>query len=198
MIKTGPMGPELAGPTSSRPAGTSGQPQQDLAAEIRKNESRVETLAIEYTRKYPVIREYGRDWANYPDLRQYNLDYLQDHDPVRFAYRVSSSKNFTALVKKYAGRPEIIQFIGDVVKTVPSELFKASRDFLSQDTHAADLLKRFTSAIGLPDSLTAGLTSGSASPDQAMSALKTDPKLRELLEQGNVNANELNRGFKNQ
>src|SRR5262249_14100716 len=56
MVRSGPMGAPMAGAPT-------GQPAQAVTSLIRTNESRYEKLAIEYSRKYPVIRQYGRDWA---------------------------------------------------------------------------------------------------------------------------------------
>lgn len=188
MIRTGPMGAELPGP--------GGRPAQTLILLIRKHESRYEALAREYTRKYPVIREYGRDWAGYPDLQRFNLEYLRDRDPIKFAYGVAGSPSFAALVKKYAGRPEIMRFIADAVKATPAELLDASRSFLSRDGRALDLLSRFARAAGLPDAMVAQLAAGKGDPNKAAaSILKTDPKLREFLQQGSVAPNQLNSDF---
>lgn len=191
MIRTGPMGSEMAGRSTPQSA-------QTLTTLIRGDEWHYRRLAVEYTRKYPIIREFGRDWASYPDLRRFNQEYDRDHDPIKFSYHVVSSPNFATLVKKYSGRPEILQFIQDIVKTTPVEIFDASRSFLTQDNRAYDLLKQFAHAAGLPDSVAAGLASRSASPQQTVSALKSDPQLKKLLEQGNVNPDQLNQDFKNQ
>jgi len=191
MVKAGPMKASMA---SSKP---NVPPAQALTALIRRNESRYESLARRYTRNYPVIREYGRDWASYPDLRRYNLEYLRDRDPIRFAFNVAASRNFSLLVGKYAARPEILQFIQDTIKKTPGELVNASAEYLKKDRHAYELLKRFAHAAGLPDAMVTGLASGSVSPNQARSALKTDPRLREFLQQGNVAPNQLNSDFQN-
>src|SRR5208282_655035 len=87
MIETGPMGPAMAGRPNPRP-------EQSVASLVNKNESRYEALARQYTQKYPVIEQYGRDWASYPDLRRFNLEYLHDRDPIKFSYHVASSPNF--------------------------------------------------------------------------------------------------------
>ena len=191
MIETGPMGTQMKGREAAQPVPT-------VTYLIRQNESRYRTIAIQDTQKYPVLRQYGKDWASYPDLMKYNMEYAHDHDPIKFAYEVSGSKNFATLVTKYSGRPEILQFVSDIVKATPAELFDASRDFLRRDNHANELLRRFTHAIGLPDAMAAGLTSGNLNANQASSLLKDDPRLREFLKQGNVNPNEINADLKSQ
>src|SRR5205814_162656 len=60
MIRAGSMKGAMPPGQTARPASAS----QNLTSLVRKNESRYERLAIEYTRKYPAIREYGRDWFN--------------------------------------------------------------------------------------------------------------------------------------
>jgi len=160
-----------------------------FTAQVRQNESRYERLALAYTRKYAAIREYGRDWYNSPDLRQYNLDYLKDRDPIRFAFRVAASPNFGALVKKYGAKPEIRQFMMDAIKETPGQLADAASAYLNQDDKASAVVRNFSRALGLPENLFASAASGR--PAQ-MKALKTEQDFREFVQQGNYDSKQFN------
>lgn len=120
-------------------------------------EARVAGLAMKYTRRHAVIREYGQEWMSHPDLRRLNMDYIRDRDAVKFAFGAASSANFSALVQKYAGRREMHAFIIDVIAGIPGELMAALSDYLHQDRQAKALAQRFAATAELPPGVVASL-----------------------------------------
>ena len=102
---------------------------QDL---VKAAEGRVAALAWEYTRRYPLIRQYGRDWMSYPDLRKLNDDYMKNHDPMAFLSGVAASPNFGKILKKYATQKEIRDFVNKSLIQVV-ELHASKRLFGSLD-----------------------------------------------------------------
>lgn len=164
----------------------------ELARRIRASEPRFEALAHRYSRKHPVIREYGRDWMLYPDLRRYNDEYFRDRNPIKFAWNVASSKNFAALARKYAARPEIHAFLQDALRAAPPELLGSLREYLKAEENTAALLRRFSRAAGLPDSIVAALAgSASGPPPDAAALIRSDPNLRELLRRQGIDPQRL-------
>lgn len=195
MLRAGSLSiaqPGPVGSTAPNPAAATASRAGSLTAAVRNSESRYEALGVRYTNKYLVIRQYGADWMRYSDLKRFNDEYMEDHDPIKFARNVAASPNFAALVKKYAARPEIRGFLVDAVKTAPGELTRAAQEYLGKDNNAAALLRRFTDAVGLPGFLVAGLTGGKLDGPQAASALlKSNPQLNALMRLGAIDPERL-------
>lgn len=166
-------------------------------AAVRSNESRYERLARRYSAAHPVIRQYGVDWMRYPDLHRFNDEYFRDHDPIRFARNVAASPNFARLVKKYAHRPEVIGFCRDAAMEAPPELLRTVQDYLRTDSNAAELLRRFTTAAGLPEFLLSGLLGGAGNSGKAvLSAVKSNPQLQEILQRENIDPDRIDPRFR--
>ncbi|MBI5630939.1 MAG: hypothetical protein HY921_08655 [Elusimicrobia bacterium] len=150
MVKTGMPGFSLglkAPPPAARKAAAS---VTELA---RANESRIRGLAMAYTKRYLVIAQYGRDWMSHPDLKKLNDDYMKDHDPVKFMRGLASSRNFGAMVKKYATKPEVQAFTRDAIKNAPGQLISAASEFLNEDKVVKKLVDNVAQSLGLPTGL---------------------------------------------
>lgn len=138
------------------------QPGQDFAQLCRANETQVGNLARAYTNRYPSMRQYGRDWMGYPDLKKLNDDYMRNHDPIAFLRGLAKSDNFGKLIAKYATDPAIQGFAKDAIKRAPGDLVSAGMSFAKQDNLVGNLLDRVTTALGLPP----GMFGGGADPSK--------------------------------
>jgi hypothetical protein len=128
--------------------------------QARKHEADVRKFAEMMTRKYPAIRQYGKDWMSHPDLRKLNDDYMRNHDPVAFIMGLTKAPSLGGMVKKYAGSPAIMEFITQGMKEAPGELTSSAMDVLSNDTVAKSLISNVASGLGLPPSITGLINSG--------------------------------------
>lgn len=134
----------------------------DFIRMARRSERKYDNLAREYTKRYKVVRAYGKEWMGYPDLKKLNDEYFVHHDPVRFAFGVASSPNFPKLVAKYAAYPEMQAFIRDSFGNAPKGLLEALSSYLNKDANAQKLMERFVQSSGMPKELVSGLITGSA------------------------------------
>lgn len=175
MIKTGMPGMQFGGKATAQKAGRS--PEADITEKVRRSENQIHTLAIAYTRRYPVIAEYGREWMSYPDLKKLNDDYMRSHDPIQFMRGLCQSKNFGILVRKYAREPAIHSFVIDAAKKVPGDLITAGLDYLNSNGTIKSLANNLSSAVGIPLSFFG--SDGNKVNAQAVvdSALKNNPDL---------------------
>lgn len=149
MLKTGGF-PKPAAPRPRTPGRRS-------PGELAKGmEPQVVKLAQEYTRRYPVIQQYGRDWMSYPDLKKLNDAYMRDHDPVAFMRGVAASPNFATLIKKYAGLPPIQGFVRDAVARTPGDVMTEALGHLNEQGEIKRLVQAVAQALGLPPALFAG------------------------------------------
>ena len=124
---------------------------------VRKNEAIFEKIAVKYTLKYQFIRQYGRDWMEFPDLKRLNDEYFVHHNPIRFASGVARSANFRELFKRHSMRPEFQMFIIDVIKNTPADLIEALSDYLSANPKDATILRDFINISGIPPDVFADL-----------------------------------------
>ncbi|MFA6003346.1 MAG: hypothetical protein WC881_04690 [Elusimicrobiota bacterium] len=138
----------------------------DFTAAVRKSEAKVRNLAMAYTRRYPVIAQYGRDWMSYPDLKKLNDDYMRDHDPIAFLRGLAHAKNFGKLVSKYAGQPAVQDFVKAGVKQAPAEVTASAMAVLKEDALVKRLVANTAASLGLPPALTAGLLGGGSVDEQ--------------------------------
>jgi hypothetical protein len=155
-----------AASAASGPSGpkTQAQAAQDFTGLCRSNEGLVRSMAEDYTRRYPAIRQYGKDWMSYPDLKKLNDDYMRDHDPVAFLRGVAKSDNFGKLVVKYAGDPSIQAFVKDAMTHAPSQVTSAALSYVKKDDLVGQLMDKVTGALGMPAGLFGGMSSGAGPP----------------------------------
>lgn len=127
---------------------------------VWNSEKMVRNLAIAYTKKYPLIANYGRDWMSYPDLKKLNDDYMRDRDPVKFMKGVARSKNFGKMVKKYASAPPIQSFVEEALGKAPPQALSASMEYITRDGAVKKLVYDVSASLGLPPGLLAGILGG--------------------------------------
>lgn len=155
----------------------------------RKHEKRVREYFMAATKKHPSVRQYGRDWMSYPDLKKLNDDYFKDRDPVKFMYGVSKSENFGKLVKKYATDPAIRAVVIDAAKQAPSDIMSAGMDYMQNDRVIKDLVGSVAKGLGLPASLTAIFDEGKGGKvdsNQVMSdIMKNNPEAQKAMQRQN-------------
>ncbi|HVA65527.1 MAG TPA: hypothetical protein VNK24_01220 [Elusimicrobiota bacterium] len=133
-----------------------------LAAACRAHGGEVQALAVAYTKKYPIIAQYGRDWMSYPDLRKLAYGYAKNQDPISFIKGVAASPNFRILVRKYAAQPAIQSFAKDVVTHAPADVLSAASNYLNDNRNMTSLADTVLTALGLPPGIIGA--SGSGSP----------------------------------
>lgn len=150
----------------------------------RNNEAKMRTLAQKYTRQYPAIARYGRDWMSYPDLKKLNDAYMRDHDPIKFLRGAAASPNFGQLVKKYATEPAIQSFVKDAMHQAPAGALSAAMDFLNQEGGLKSVVRNVAQALGLPTSLLDAAGSDPSKIDQKAvmdSVMKNNPDIQKAM-----------------
>lgn len=131
---------------------------------IRSCEKGFQDLARSYTERHASIRQYGKDWMSYPDLRKLNDDYMRDHDPIAFLRGLAASPSFPVLMQKYAGDSAVRGFVGDSLRTAPSGAIGASMGYLSQDKQLNGFVQDVATKVGVPPQALAPMdTLGAAS-----------------------------------
>ena len=153
---------------------------EQFTALCRANEGKVQALAMAYTRKYPVIQQYGRDWMSYPDLKKLNDDYMRNHDPIAFLKGLSASPNFGILVKKYAKHPEIRQFAQDAIHQAPPEFMSVGMSVLSQNNTVKGVASNVSQALGFPPGLFSSLGGQSPQADQKAIMNSVNTQMQQL------------------
>lgn len=158
-----------------------------LQQAARKHEKTVHAYFLRVTRKYPSVRQYGRDWMSYPDLKKLNDDYFKNRDPVQFLKGLSKSDNFGKMVKKYSTDPAIRAVVVDAAKQAPADVMSAAMDYLQNDRVIKDLLGGVAKGMGLPASLMAVFDdSKGAKVDQnkvMADIMKSNPDVQKATEQ---------------
>ena len=152
----------------------------------RKHEGEVRNFAMTMTNKYAVIRQYGKDWMSYPDLKKLNDDYARDKDPIAFMMGLSRAPNFGVLLKKYAGAPEMREAVMQGMKQAPPELSSSAIGVLQTDQVVKDLIVNVANGMGLPPSITAVINGGGdpAKLDQSkvMADVMNNPEMRKAMQ----------------
>jgi hypothetical protein len=182
----------MNGGGSSKPAPKEGDKKEqshlNFTEQARKHEGDVRRFAERMTRKYPVIRQYGKDWMSHPDLRALTDNYWKTRDPVAFIMGLAKAPSLGPMVKQYAGSPEIMKFVTEGMKEAPSDLMSSAMDVLSNDRVVKDLVSNVASGIGLPSSVTAviGGTGDPSKIDQTQvvnDMMKNNPEMQKALQQ---------------
>jgi len=174
--------PGMFGKRASKPSAAESI-AQSFTALCHANEGAVQALAMAYTRQYPAIRQYGRDWMSHPDLKKLNDDYMRDHDPVKFLRGLSASQNFGALLKKYAKHPEIEQFAQDAMKRASPQFLSAGMSYLSSDGIVKGVAAQIAAAVGLPTSMFNSLNDKSPEIDQKSIMNSVNAQIQQAIPQ---------------
>lgn len=157
------FGAAAAGAAPTQPAARTPQaPPSDVQAAVRETEGPVSALAMEYTRNYPVIRAYGRDWMSHPDLKKLNDDYMRRHDPVAFLIGLAQAPSFPPLVKKYAAAAPFRYFVLDGVKRAPPDALQTAFDYVGADARMKTLVDGVSRSLGFPPDAFAQAAGGQA------------------------------------
>ncbi len=170
------------GKTVARPESRRRQAGQTFSQGCWSHQAQIGALAAAYTRRYPVIAHYGRDWMSYPDLKKLNDDYFRDHDAAKFLRGLAASPNFPKLVRKYATAPEIQGFVKDAMRQAPSALMASGLDLAGQDGTIKSIVSSVAQALGLPMGL---LASDPGKIDQKAvmdSVLSNNPQVQKALD----------------
>ncbi len=177
-------------PSGSAAKGADKKEQSHLnfTEEARKHEAEVRRFSERMTRKYPVIRQYGKDWMSHPDLRALTDNYWRTRDPIAFIMGLSKAPSLGAMVKQYAGSPEILKFVTEGMKEAPSDLTSSALDVLANDGVVKNLVANVASGVGLPPSITAMITGGGdpSKVDQTQAVndmMKNNPAMQNALQQ---------------
>ncbi len=181
--------PPAAASDSAAAAPAAGTPKEqaraDFTTEARKDETTIRRYAERMSAKSPVIRQYGRDWMSHPDLKKLNDDYMRDHDPIAFIMGLSRAPSLGPMLKAYAGKPEIREFIVQGMKEAPAELTSSAMEVLQKDGVVKALVANVASGLGLPPSVTAMIGGGDASQidqSKAMSGVMNDPEVQKAMQ----------------
>ena len=161
------------------------QAHSGFKEQARKHEADVRRFAKRMTQKYPLIRQYGKDWMSHPDLRKLNDDYMRDHDPVAFIMGLAKAPSLGVMVKKYAGAPAITAFVTQGLKEAPGELTSSALAVLSSDGVAKSLISNVAAGLGLPPSVGGLINGGGAAADQkrVVSDIMNSPAARNAMQQ---------------
>ncbi|MFI5361151.1 MAG: hypothetical protein ACHQ49_04205 [Elusimicrobiota bacterium] len=161
------------------------QAHAGFTEQARKHEDDVRRFAERMTNKYPLIRQYGKDWMSHPDLKKLNDDYMRNHDPVAFIMGLAKAPSLGGMVKQYAGKPEIVQFITQGMKEAPADLTASAMDVLTNDSTVKGLIGNIVSGLGLPPSVTAmiGGSGGAIDENKVMSDIVNSPAARAAMQQ---------------
>ncbi|MDE2144005.1 MAG: hypothetical protein KGJ84_16470, partial [Elusimicrobia bacterium] len=137
---TGAAPPPAANSGAAKPLDKKTEAHLSFTEAARKHEVEIRNFAARMTNKYAVIRQYGKDWMSYPDLKKLNDDYARNHDPIAFLTGLSQAKNFGVLLKKYAGAPEMREVVMEGMKQAPADLTSSAMDVLQNDQVVKDLI----------------------------------------------------------
>jgi hypothetical protein len=180
MLETGGLGQMRFGTGVNKTATT--RKEIDYKAIARANEAKISALAMRYTRRYPLVAQYGRDWMSYPDLKKLNDDYMRDHDPVAFLHGAARSKNFGKLAGQYATTAPIQNFVKEAMKGADGDATSAAASLMKDDGLVKDLVSNTASALGLPPALITGLSNSTQVDEkQIMGQIMQDPQLQKAM-----------------
>ena len=186
------VGGGSSGSSAGRPSSGAAAPDQrprrlGLTEAARKHETAVRRYAQRETAKHPILKEYGREWMSHPDLKKLNDDYMRDKDPFKFLAGLSKSENLGRMIKKYAGKNEIRQFVVQGLKEAPAELAAAAVEALKSDRVVKDLIVAIFKGLGIPlSSITAVIAGGDPSKldqNRIASDIMNDPEFKKAQQQ---------------
>lgn len=162
-------------------------PVLSIADAVAKAEGPLRALNRLYDKRYPSFKQFGVDWASFGDLRKLDQEFMRDKDPVKFVRGLAKSKNFPAMVKKYAQDPAIQAFVMDAVKTLPADVKSAATHYATQysksDSAIAKLGSNVLGSLGLPTGLFSGGAKEPVDAKHVMESLqKSNPALDKFME----------------
>jgi hypothetical protein len=186
-VQTGLPGIHFA--RGSNPSAPGAQDQgaktaEDFAQLCRANEAKVRSFAIAWTRKSVVLQAYGKEWMSYPDLKKLNDNYMRDHDPVSFLRGLAHSDNFSTMVKRYAGQPDIQHAAQEGMKQAPPELFNSALAYANKDSIITQMVDKVAQSLGLPPGiLGSGPGGGQVDSGKIMeSVMSGNPQMQQMMQ----------------
>ncbi|MBI5239772.1 MAG: hypothetical protein HY926_04810 [Elusimicrobia bacterium] len=202
MLQTEDMGAMRFGEGgSSAPQQAARKGADSFTEACRKSEGKVQAMAVAYTKRYPSIAQYGRDWMSYPDLKKLNDDYARDRDPIAFLRGVAGSKNFAKLMVKYARDPALQSFVKEAVAKAPGDVTSSAMSLLKEDAVIKKAVINVADALGLPPALTAGVLGGGKVDEQqvmgqvlqgsGLQGAMQDPNVQKAMQEKGVDPNKL-------
>jgi len=143
----------------------------------------VESLALQYLAKYPICRQFAKDWVAHDDLKYMSVHYYYNRDPVFFLRHLAASPNFPDMVKKYAMHAPIQGFVKDAMKRVPSDSLSAGMDFVSNEPAVKPVIDSVMQSVGIPPAMLASSASSGGPPkfdEKAMmnSVMSSNPEMQ--------------------
>lgn len=182
-------GPAPKAGASGAAAGRPDDPKANAALTMKEAAIKYEKLVDGFVRrmekKHRSITQFGKDWSGSPELRAIRDQYWKEKDPLKFAYAVAKSNDFSKLVKKYAGDPGIRDALITGIKEAPPGLTAAAGGVMSNDAVAKGLVNSVIKAVGLPASLTGFLDGSSAKPpdqSQVMADIMNSPEGKKAMQ----------------
>ncbi|MDD5656390.1 MAG: hypothetical protein PHF00_03950 [Elusimicrobia bacterium] len=157
LLDTGGMRLRFGAAAEKRPEPVSSREFADAAKSF---EAKIRVLGEAYTRRYPVIGRYGRDWMSRPELKRLNDDYMRDHDWMKFLRGAARSRDFAGHLAKYAAVPEIQSFVREALRQAPDEVLAAAPGLLREEAAVRTLVANTAGALGLPPALVGGVLGG--------------------------------------
>ncbi len=177
-----------AKPGASGAEANPADPRQAAALSFKdaavKNERFVASFVRRMEKRHPSLTRYGKDWAASPELRALRDQYWKEKDPLKFAYGLSKSKDFAALVRKYGGDPGIRDVLITGIKEAPPSLTGAVGGLFQNDGAVKGLVNTVVKAVGLPASLVGFLDGGQPKPEarnQAMADIMASDEVKKAL-----------------
>ncbi|MFI5344828.1 MAG: hypothetical protein ACHQ51_00490 [Elusimicrobiota bacterium] len=172
--------------SAAKPMDKKTEARMSFTEAARKHEGEVRAFAMRMTNKYPVIRQYGKDWMSYPDLKKLNDDYAANKDPIAFMLGLSRAPSFGTLLKKYAGAPEMRDAVMQGMKQAPPELTSSAMDVMQNDAVLKDLVVNVANGMGLPPSVTGMINGGGdpskVDPNKITSDVMNNPEMRKAMQ----------------
>jgi hypothetical protein len=180
--------PAFAYGGAAKPDDKKAQAHLSFTEAARKHEADVRRFGERMTKRSAVIRQYGRDWMSHPDLRALTDNYWRTHDPMAFIVGLSKAPSVGAMVKKYAGSPDILNFITQGMKEAPGDLTSSAMDVLANDGVVKGLVANVAGGLGLPPSITGMISGGgeASKVDQKQAVndmMMKNPEMQKALQQ---------------
>lgn len=191
IVGAGTSGTSKPAPAKAGQAGATANPsdpRQAAALSFKeaaiKNHRTVDAFVRRMEKKHPSLTRYGKDWAASPELRALRDQYWKDKDPLKFAYGLAKSKDFSALVRKYGGDPAIRDVLITGIKEAPPSLTGAVGGLFQNDGAVKGLVNTVVKAVGLPASLVGFLDGGDAKPvdqNQVMADIMASDDIKKAM-----------------
>jgi hypothetical protein len=187
-VQTGLPGMHFSRSSNSSPAAAAEdkgkKAAEDFTELCRANETKVRNFAIAWTRKSVVLQAYGKEWMSYPDLKKLNDDYMHNHDPVSFLRGLAQSDNFSTMVKRYAGQPDIQHAAQEGMKQAPPELFNSALAYANKDNIIKTMVDKVGQSLGIPPGVM-GSAAGGGQVDTSKvmdSVLSANPQMQQMMQ----------------